>query len=365
MEKTEGNTKTAKPKRPARRRKKKESWFHRHTLGIMIACIAVVVAIGSAMAFAFIPFMGHENSDTEWIYIPHGATKASVKDSLKTNLGSSMGTRVYVLWKLMGGAPYDSQGAYKVESGQSALSISRRIKLGRQTPVNVTFNGTRTMEQLSKRIAAQLQCTPEEFLEACNEVLPDSGFNKAGYPAAFIPDSYEVYWSAAPHNIVRRLLDYRNRFWNNDRREKAKKLGLTPVEVATVASIVEEETAKADEKPKVARLYLNRLKKGMRLQADPTVKFATGDFSLRRITGTHLAIQSPYNTYKVNGLPPGPIRVPTAATIDAVLNAPKHDYLFMCAKEDFSGYHNFAPDFATHQANARRYQAELNRRGIK
>ncbi len=165
--------------------------------------------------------------------------------------------------------------------------------------------------------------------------------------------------------MVRRLLDYRNRFWSKERRSKAASLGLTPSQVATIASIVEEETAKADEKPKVARLYLNRLKKGIKLQADPTVKFATGDFTLRRITGKHLAIESPYNTYKVNGLPPGPIRIPAAATIDAVLNAPKHDYIYMCAKEDFSGYHNFASDYATHMANARRYQAELNRRGIR
>ena len=207
-------------------------------------------------------------------------------------------------------------------------------------------------------------CTPEEFLEACYEVLPDSGFDRPNFPAAFIPDSYEFYWSSTPANVVTRLLDYRNKFWTDERRSKAKSLGLTPTEVATVASIVEEETAKTDEKPKVARLYLNRIAKGIKLQADPTVKFASGDFSLRRITGKHLAIESPYNTYRIKGLPPGPIRVAAGATIDAVLNAPDHDYIYMCAKEDFSGYHNFAKDYATHQANARRYQAELNRRQI-
>jgi len=290
-----------------------------------------------------------------------------------------MGTRVYIIWKLFGGNSDVSQGAYKVSGGQSALNISKRIARGRR------FNGTRTMKQLSERIASQLQCTPDEFQRACDEVLPDSGFSRPNFPAAFIPDSYEFYWSASPANVVRRLLDYRNRFWSKERRAKAASLGLTTSQVATIASIVEEETAKADEKPKVAtvasiieeetakrderpmvaRLYLNRLKKGIKLQADPTVKFATGDFTLRRITGKHLAIESPYNTYKVNGLPPGPIRIPAAATIDAVLNAPKHDYIYMCAKENFSGYHNFASDYATHMANARRYQAELNRRGIR
>lgn len=338
--------------------------MERHSLGVMIGIIAVFVAAVSAFAFVFIPYSGHDGK-SEWIYIPRGITQGAVKDSMKLKLGSSMGTRVYVIWKLMGGDSERSQGAYKVSPGQSALSISRRVALGRQTPVEVRFNGTRTMDQLARRIASQLQCTPEEFTEACDEVLPDSGFNRAGYPAAFIPDSYEFYWSAAPGNVVRRLLDYRNRFWDKERRAKASALGLTPVEVATIASIVEEETAKADEKPKVARLYLNRLKKGIKLQADPTVKFASGDFGLRRITGKHLAIESPYNTYRIQGLPPGPIRVPAGATIDAVLNAPKHDYIYMCAKEDFSGYHNFASDYATHMANARRYQAELNRRGIR
>lgn len=161
------------------------------------------------------------------------------------------------------------------------------------------------------------------------------------------------------------MTQYRDRFWTDDRREKARKLGLTPVEVATLASIVEEESAKPDEYPAIARLYMNRLKKGMLLQADPTVKYATGNFALRRITGEHLRTPSPYNTYLHPGLPPGPLRTPSKSTIDRVLSAPAHTYLYMCAKEDFSGYHNFASDYATHTANARRYQKELNRRGIK
>lgn len=358
----EKSTSTRTPKKRTRK-KEKQSWLHRHSLGVMIAVIAFFVIIGSVLAFAFIPYGGSDN-DSDWVYIPSTSTTAAVKDSLKTNLGSSMGTRVYMLWKLMGGSPEKSQGAYEIRKGQTALNISRRVATGRQTPVKVSFNGTRTMEQLSRRIASQLQCTPEEFLEACAEILPENGFSRQNFPAAFIPDSYEFYWSASPRNVVRRLLDYRNRFWNDERRTKAKALGLTPTEVATVASIVEEETSKRDERPLVARLYLNRLNKGIKLQADPTVKFATGDFSLRRITGKHLTIQSPYNTYRVSGLPPGPIRVPAGSTLDAVLNAPHHDYIYMCAKEDFSGYHNFAKDYATHLANARRYQAELNRRNI-
>lgn len=329
----------------------------------MIAVLTVLVFAGAVFAFAFIPYSGSD-SEGEWIYVPKDATTYQVKDSLKTHLGSSMGTRVYIMWKLMGGSVARSEGAYLVPNGQTALGTARRMSTGRQTPVTVTFNGTRTFDQLVNRIAGQLECDPEAFMEACLEVLPDRGFSREAFPAAFIPDTYEFYWSASPENVVRRLLDYRDKFWSEERINKAKTLGLSKVEVATLASIVEEETAKADERPKVARLYLNRLSQGIKLQADPTVKYAAGDFSLRRIRGNHLAVNSPYNTYKVEGLPPGPIRVPTASAMDAVLNAPAHPYIYMCAREDFSGYHNFATDYATHLANARRYQAELNRRNI-
>jgi len=159
--------------------------------------------------------------------------------------------------------------------------------------------------------------------------------------------------------------DYYEKFWTDERKAQATSQGITPDQAVTLASIVEEETSKADERGKVARLYLNRLQHGMRLQADPTVKFALGDFSIRRLSVAMTQVQSPYNTYRVNGLPPGPIRLPEKATVDAVLTAPQHDYIYMCAKEDFSGYHNFATDYTTHMANARRYQAALNARGIK
>lgn len=352
-------------RKSTRKKKPQDTWLRRHTLGVMIAVIAVITASIALLSFAFIPYTSSRHDGGDWVYVPHDATPTQVRDSLRTSLGSSMGNRVYILWKLMGSSPQRTQGAYRINAGQSALSIARRLVTGRQTPVQVTFNGTRTMPMLAQRIASQLQCTPEQFMDACHDVLPDRGFTEATYPAAFIPDTYEFYWSASPENIVRRLLDYRDSFWNEERVAKAKALGLSKTDVATVASIIEEETAKKDERPMVARLYLNRLNKGMRLQADPTVKFAVGDFTLRRIRGEHLKKSSPYNTYMVAGLPPGPIRVPTASAMDDVLNAPQHNYIYMCAKEDFSGYHNFAVDYATHQANARRYQQELNRRNIR
>lgn len=348
-----------------RPRRPKDSWLHRHALGVMIAVIAFIVLIGSMFAFAFIPYRGASCPDGDWVYVPHDASHAQIKDSLKSRLGSSMGTRVYMIWRLMGGSSSRAEGAYRVPEGQTALATARRMATGRQTPVTVSFRGTRTLSMLADRIASQLECTPGQFMDACLEVLPAHGFTKATFPAAFIPDTYEFYWNARPDKVVSRLLDYRDSFWTDERISKAKSLGLSKVEVATLASIIEEETAKADERPKVARLYLNRISQGIKLQADPTVKYAVGDFSLRRIRGNHLAVNSPYNTYKVYGLPPGPIRVATAQAMDDVLDAPMHPYIYMCAREDFSGYHNFATDYATHQANARRYQAELNRRNIR
>jgi UPF0755 protein len=181
----------------------------------------------------------------------------------------------------------------------------------------------------------------------------------------FIPNTYEVYWNTPAEKLIERMKREYDVFWNNDRRRKAENIRLTPIEVSILASIVEEETAAPDEYPIVAGLYLNRLYKGMMLQADPTVKFAVGDFSLRRILNRHLEVDSPYNTYMYAGLPPGPIRIPSPKSIDAVLNHTVHNYLYMCAKEDFSGRHNFAVTLKEHNKNAEKYRAELNRRGIK
>lgn len=337
------------------------SWLRRHAMAVLIAAIAVVVAIGGLGIFCLQSYSGPD----QWIYIPSGATASSIRDSLRAHLGSVDANRIYFLWRLQRGRAATAHGAYLLSNGDKALVMARRLKYGRQTPVKVSFANVRTMDQLAERVTRNLVCTPEEFTDACRKLLPDEGFTPAEFPAAFIPDSYEFYWDASPERIVSRLLEYRNKFWNKSRRAKAKEMGLTPVQVATLASIVEEESAKTDERPRIARLYLNRLDKNMRLQADPTVKFAVGDFSLRRIRGEHLKTPSPYNTYLNPGLPPGPIRIPDKATLESVLDAPEHDYIYMCAREDFSGYHNFASDYNTHMANARRYQAELNRRNIK
>lgn len=336
----------------------------RNPLTLVYASSLIAVAVIAVSVAVYQYFYDSYDGESKWLYIPVGSSEESVRDSLMT-VDSGFGSKVYRIWNLAGGTPSVAHGAYRVDDGISAIGLARKISKGRQTPVKVVFNNIRTMDQLAGRIASKMEFTPAEFLSACDSVLPESGFEKETYPAAFIPDSYEFYWTASPDKVVETMLGYRNRYWNEERRAKASKLGLNPVSVATVASIVEEETGNNGERPVVARLYLNRLQRNMPLQADPTVKFAVGDFGLKRILRRHLDVESPYNTYKHNGLPPGPIRIADRRTLEQVLDAPQHNYIYMCAKEDFSGRHNFAVDFSAHQQNARRYQAELNRRGIK
>ncbi len=333
---------------------------------IIIAAAMAVVFISAALFGCYVYnllFFPYEGEKVR-IYVPAGATAESVRDSLVDNLGD-FGVNVYKIWKFRDGLPEKAHGSYVVEPGESALSFSKALRAGRQTPVRVSFNNIRTIDALASRLSGKLEFDSGDFIAACDSILPLKGFRPKEFIAAFLPDTYEFYWTNSALDVVKRLSDERDRFWNDERRARASELGLTPVRVATLASIVEEETAKADEKGKVARLYLNRLSKGMLLQADPTVKFAVGDFGLRRILNRHLSFDSPYNTYKYPGLPPGPIRMPEKKTLEAVLDAPEHHYLYMCAKEDFSGYHNFATDYSSHLDNARRYQRELNRRGIK
>lgn len=304
-------------------------------------------------------------SEGAWVRIPHGATEESILDSLKNNLGHYYAEAVHDTWKMIGGKPVKATGAYFIAPGDRSIDVARRLRAGNQTPVKVTFNGVRLFSELPSKIARSMEFSEADFSSACDSVLTKKGIDKADFIGAFFPDTYEFYWSATPASVVERLLEYHDSFWNEERKGKAAKLGFSPREIEIIASIVEEESAKPDEYSTIGRLYMNRLHKGMRLQADPTVKYAVGDFGLRRILQKHLETPSPYNTYLVAGLPPGPIRMPGKNTVDAVLNAPANDYLYMCAKEDFSGRHNFAVSLAQHNENARRYRAALDARGIK
>lgn len=296
-----------------------------------------------------------------WVHIPAGASKEAVRDTLRSALGDEYGAKVADYW---GGNPAKSRGAYRVEPGDKAYSVARRLDNGSQTPVKLTFNNIRTLDQLADRLSARMDWSAEEFVEAFDAKADSMGISEQQLLGRMMPDTYEVYWTAEPRKVIEKFLDNYNRFWNAERTAKANELGLTPEQVAIVASIAEEETAKTDERGKVARLYINRLQRGMKLQADPTVKFAVGDFSIRRIGGEMMNTDSPYNTYKYAGLPPAPIRIPDRATLEAVLAAPAHDYIYMCAKADFSGYHNFTADYSEHQRNAADFRRALDARGI-
>lgn len=333
-------------------------------LFVIITVLAIIVV---ASAVFTVPFFSSGASKAKTIYIYPDMTESAFSDSLEADFGQAYARRVMILSNYRQIITPRHIGAYRVEKGMSPFELWRQLSSGTQSPVKFTFNNLRTVADFAESASRQLCMDKNDILR----LLTDSascasfGFTPQTVPAMLIPDTYEVYWSVKPEKLLGKMHDNYIRFWNDERKTKAKKLGLTPEEVVTLASIVEEETAYSPEKGKVARLYLNRLSKGMKLQSDPTVKFAIGDFSLKRILHKHLAANSPYNTYAVQGLPPGPIRMPEKSTVNAVLNAPPHDYIYMCAKADFSGSHEFTASYAEHLRYARLYQAALNRRGIK
>jgi len=305
-------------------------------------------------------------SETVYIYIDEQKNYEEVVSQLQEKAGLPSEKIFRLLAEWMNYPNKVKTGRYAINDGMTMPDVLRLLRSGNQTPVNLTFNNIRTAENLAGRISQQLMMDSISLLSALNDstIAEKYGFNKYSFIAMFIPNTYEVYWDTSVENLLDRMKSEYEVFWNETRRNKATKMGLTPLEVSTLASIVEEETTYADEYPIVAGLYINRIKKGMRLEADPTVKFAVGDFSLRRILYKHLEVDSPYNTYKYRGLPPGPIRVPSIRAIDGTLSAQRHNYLYMCAKDDLSGRHNFAATHAEHVRNAMRYQRALNARGI-
>ncbi len=261
---------------------------------------------------------------------------------------------------LLGGEP--RPGHYLIRPDETTLGLYRILSRGLQAPVRITFTTTREVGQLWKRLSDQLLCDSAAIAEAMTDrtLLDSLGVEDSTLAYYLIPDTYEVYWTESARAITARLARESKAFWSDKRRSQAEELGMTPREVITLASIINEESAKSDEYRTIAGLYLNRLHRGMALQSDPTVLFALGDRSIRRVLHKHLKVDSPYNTYLHLGLPPGPIRIPSASAIDAVLCAEQHDYIYMCAKEDFSGRHNFAASYSEHMRNARAYASALN-----
>ena len=257
-------------------------------------------------------------------------------------------------------------GRYVVPSGMSLNDLINKLRSGEQDPVRVTFTNIRTLPQLAGRLGNYLEADSASLLQVMRdaETMEKLGYTEATMISMFIPNTYEVWWNERPGDILRRMAREHKRFWSEQRRGRANDLGLSITEVSTLASIVQAETAKRDEAPKIAGVYLNRLRIGMPLQADPTLKFALGLDSVNRVLDADKRVDSPYNTYTHSGLPPGPINMPEPAFLDAVLYAAEHDYLYFCARESLDGYSNFARTYDQHLVNARRYQKALNARGI-
>ena len=258
-------------------------------------------------------------------------------------------------------------GRYEIEDGNSAFTVFRKLKNGLQSSVRLTIPSVRTADRLAGALAKKLMADSLSIYKALTDSTTSAkyGYTPETMLCMFIPNTYEVYWNTPVDKFLDKMDAESKKFWNFERKQKAEAMGFTEEEVITLASIVDEETANDAEKPMVAGMYYNRLKANMPLQADPTIKFAMKDFDIRRIYHNMLSVNSPYNTYKNTGLPPGPIRIPTVAGIDAVLNHVHHNYLYMCAKEDFSGTHNFAETYSEHLENAAKYSEALNKRGIK
>lgn len=253
-------------------------------------------------------------------------------------------------------------GLYVIKPKMTNLQLVRQLRSGNQSPIRITFNNVRTKEDLAEKITTNLEIDQSQFLALLQDsvFIRKYDFNEETVMSMFIPNTYEVWWNTGAEALFDRMYKEYQSFWTENRKQKAAELGLSQKEVSTLASIVQAESQKSDERPKIAGVYLNRLKLGMPLQADPTLVFALGDFSLKRVLNIHKETDSPYNTYKYAGLPPGPINLPDINSLDAVLNSENHNFLYFCAKEDFSGYHSFATNLAQHNANARRYQAALN-----
>lgn len=294
--------------------------------------------------------------------IPKGATFRSVQDTLyKYNYVQDMVSFSFMA-KLMSYQENVKPGLYLLESDMTNYDAVRMLRAGEQMPSIVTFSNARVMDDLYEPMTRNLEITAADFKNALEDFVRTNnrGFNSENIISMFIPNTYEVYFTVTGKQLVEKMLSEYNKFWNEDRLEKAEELEMSPQEISTLASIVQAESIMPEESPVIAGLYLNRLHRGIPLQADPTLVFASGDFTIKRVLNKHKEIDSPYNTYKNKGLPPGPINLPSINSIDAVLNHDENNFIYMCAKEDFSGYHNFTSSLAEHNANARRYQRQLS-----
>ncbi len=343
----------------------------RKTIRYIIYVILVVFAIaaiqlGRMYQHIFSPNIKTPGNKDFFLYIPTGSDYDDVIAMLEKNKLISDGKTF--TWAAEKKKYQDNvhPGRYKIRNNMSNNELLNILRAGLQEPVNLVINMARTPRELAEKVSKQIEPGPDELHSLMNdEMFTDKyGFNRQTIIGMFLPNTYEFWWNTSAEGFFDRMHKEYERFWTRERSALLKEMNMTRNEVITLASIIINETNKSDEYRRIAGVYINRLNSGMRLQADPTVKFALGKFEKQRILKKDTYVDSPYNTYLYAGLPPGPISIPTISAIDAVLRYEKHDYLYFCAKEDFSGYHNFARTLAQHNKNARLYQSALNRRRI-
>jgi UPF0755 protein len=332
---------------------------------LLLVIILIIIAAAIIYRGIFGPTIQPKKPDS-FIIVPTGASYLQVLDSIESNLEvKNMSLLDWVARK----KNYPSlikPGRYLVDRDISINSLVNILRSGRQTPVRITFQNIRTLDQLAGKIGRQIEADSSAIMDFLSDESNYSadGFTRETIIAVFIPNTYELYRNTDARGLYKRILTEYRKFWNGHRMSLAREKGLNPIQVSILASIIDDEVVRRDEKPRIAGVYLNRLKRGIPLQACPTIKYALSDFTLTRVLYKHLQVDSPYNTYTHSGFPPGPIGCPSIEGIDAVLNAEDHDYLYFAARPDFSGYHNFSRTLAEHNRNAANYQKELNRRKI-
>jgi UPF0755 protein len=335
---------------------------------IIIALLLAILVVGGYYGLKFynVYFAPNTTGKEKYVYVRTGSSKEDLFKELnyKGTL-KNVGTFSEAAEKMALGNSL-KPGRYRVEKGMNNRTLINMLKAGNQEPVKLKFQNIRKKENFAGYLSRNLEPDSAKFLSVLDStaLLEKHGFNQENSYVMFIPNTYEMYWNTSASDFFDKMHAEYEKFWNSERKAKAASLNLSPVEVSILASIVDAEALYDKEMPIIAGLYLNRLNKGILLQADPTVIYANGDFTVKRVTNALLQVQSQYNTYKFAGLPPGPIMMPSINAIDAVLNKNDNNYIYMCAKEDFSGYHNFAVTVQEHERNAKKYRDALNKRNI-
>lgn len=334
---------------------------------LALGVFLIVILTETGISFYLKYFKSNVTGNIEYLYIKTGSDFNDVYANIKSDNVVKDSNSFYNAAQNMEYARKVKAGRYRLTKGMGNRAFINMLKAGNQEAVKISFQNVRLKHTLAGMVSKMIESDSSSISKLLDstEFVQKYGFNTDNVYTMFIPNSYEIYWNTSAEKFFIRMHEEYVKFWNADRKVKAANINLTPIEVSILASIVDGEALNDKEMPRIAGLYMNRILKGMRLEADPTVIFAANDFTIRRVLNKHLRINSPYNTYLNTGLPPGPISMPSINAIDAVLGYEKHDYIYMCAKEDFSGYHNYASTLSQHLINAMKFQQALNERNIK